>query len=551
MQSPTTLDRRLQRAATRGTGTARPYHALAWGPGEPRIVRRDLVSHSSAPAAVSRAPKSLAFFAHLADPQVVDVQSPGRFEFFETLNRRPDAHPFYPAARPQEALGVHAVEALVRTVNSVRESPDSGVPLSLAISAGDNLDNAQKNELQWFLALMAGGEVDPGSGSAAYQGVQDAAWEDPTYWHPDLAPDRYRELWGFPDYPGLLAEALRPLRAEGLALPWLSCFGNHDGLVLGNSLATSGYRDLVLGGRKAVMLPPGFDAVQHASEFHGSPETFLTGPSRQVVADPRRRIVDRREVVEAILGASGLPAGHGYSRASARAGTAYCVHDLDGGPLPVRFLLLDTTNMDGFFEGSIGRRQLQWLEERLIEVSSNYVDTDGRRVWTASTQHRLVVLTSHHCLDDLVNSHRDARGFEDDQPRVLAAEVEGLLHRFPNVVLWANGHRHANKIWPRPDIRGRTAGFWEVSTGGITDWPCQIRLLEVVAREGDTIEILSTMVDSDVPADPGQAEGLARLVALHRELAANDPFNGLDSYREGRAEDRNVRLLLPAPFAAS
>jgi hypothetical protein len=57
------------------------------------------------------------------------------------------------------------------------------------------------------------------------------------------------------------------------------------------------------------------------------------------------------------------------------------------------------------------------------------------------------------------------------------------------------------------------------------------------------------MLDADVPADPAEADGLARLAALHRQLAANDPFCGLGSYREGQPDDRNAVLLLPAPFA--
>jgi hypothetical protein len=40
------------------------------------------------------------------------------------------------------------------------------------------------------------------------------------------------------------------------------------------------------------------------------------------------------------------------------------------------------------------------------------------------------------------------------------------------------------------------------------------------------------------------------LAALHRELAANVPFNGIDSWREGTPEDRNVILLLRSPFGA-
>jgi hypothetical protein len=38
------------------------------------------------------------------------------------------------------------------------------------------------------------------------------------------------------------------------------------------------------------------------------------------------------------------------------------------------------------------------------------------------------------------------------------------------------------------------------------------------------------------------------LAGLHRELAANVPHNGFDSWRPGKPADRNVILLLPKPF---
>ena len=102
---------------------------------------------------------------HLTDFQIADVQSPGRFEFFEQLRGRPGDESFVPAFRPQEALATHAVAAMVATLNRLTASPETGAPLGLCISTGDSLDNAQLNELQWFLALLAGGAVAPNSGA--------------------------------------------------------------------------------------------------------------------------------------------------------------------------------------------------------------------------------------------------------------------------------------------------------------------------------------------------------------------------------------------------
>ena len=116
-------------------------------------------------------------------------------------------------------------------------------------------------------------------------------------------------------------------------------------------------------------------------------------------------------------------------------------------------------------------------------------------------------------------------------------QLLNLLLRFRNVVLWLNGHIHANRITPRSDPAGGH-GFWEVTTSSLVDWPCQARLVELFRTKGGELAIACTMLDHD-------GEGLA---GLHRELAGNVPSVGFDSDRSGSAWDRNAILLLPQPF---
>ena len=303
---------------------------------------------------------------------------------------------------------------------------------------------------------------------------------------------------------------------------------------------------MLLGAHKPADLPLGADPLAGVDAFTEEPAQLLLGPARDVVADPGRRSVGRRDFVEAHLQAAGSPSGHGFGRWNVESETAYGAYDLDG-PVPVRVILLDTTNMDGYFEGSIGARQLRWLEARLSEVHSRHLDIEGRVVTTGATD-RLVVLASHHGLVAMVNDRQSPKGLEQDHPRVTAGALEAFLHRFGNVVLWLNGHRHRNDVQPRADPSGRTGGFWEVSTSAIADWPCQSRLVELVSTSDKDISVLCTMLDAGVPADPEQAEGPERLAALHRELAANDPFAGGRHTAAGRPGDRNIALRLPAPF---
>jgi metallophosphoesterase (TIGR03767 family) len=473
------------------------------------------------------------------------VTSPARIEFLDRWPDRREIGDLLPAHRPQEPLALHAFEAMVRAANALRRSPVTGAPVDLVVTTGDAIDNQQWNELTWFLGVLAGERVSL-SGGRGYVGVQSPEWEDPGYWHPDAVDDAYKERWGFPAHPGLLDEAAAPFGASGLAAPWLGCFGNHEGLIQGTAIPTEAVRRLLEGGRKPVALPSGLDVPSNVGRFVLQPEAFLSGPTRPVPPDPTRRPLTRRAFVEAHLRAPGDPPGHGFSRENLERGTAYYVHDVPG----VRLICLDTTNPGGFYEGSLGARQLAWLEERLIEVHSRFLDGDGREA-RGGGEDRLVLLFSHHGPETLTNPLAHPNPLEpDDLPRVLAPEVEALLHRFPNVVLWLSGHTHEHRIRPRPDPAGRTGGFWDVTTAAVADWPCQGRVVELVDDGNGWLSIVCTVLDHAAPPSPAEARGPLRLASLHRELAANDPFRGARGDAAGDPADRNAELVVPMPRRA-
>jgi hypothetical protein len=125
--------------------------------------------------------------------------------------------------------------------------------------------------------------------------------------------------------------------------------------------------------------------------------------------------------------------------------------------------------------------------------------------------------------------------------------VVAILHRFPNVVLWLNGHTHVNRVEPRRDPAHPVRGFWEVTTCAMADWPCQTRLVEL-ADAGGYLSIVCTMLDHDTPLAPSSLGTGDDLAALHRELAANAPLDGHGSGLAGAPPDRNVELRLRPPF---
>ncbi len=199
-------------------------------------------------------------------------------------------------------------------------------------------------------------------------------------------------------------------------------------------------------------LPEGSDRDRALELFIASCDTFLGGNDRVVTADPGRRPIGRREFVEAHFRAGARPDGHGFTERNRRDGTAYYSHDHPG----VRLIALDTTCQAGAADGSLDPGQLRWLTDQLVEVHSSYRAADGSGVRTGNDD-RLVVLFSHHGLDTLTNTRGTPTG-TTGEPVVGAAELEALLHRFPNVVLWINGHTHTNGVRARPTRPTRAAG---------------------------------------------------------------------------------------------
>jgi hypothetical protein len=91
-----------------------------------------------------------------------------------------------------------------------------------------------------------------------------------------------------------------------------------------------------------------------------------------------------------------------------------------------------------------------------------------------------------------------------------------------------------------------------MTTGSHIDWPQQARAIELLDNGDGTLSIVATVLDHAAPLRyDGSAEPTA-LAALSRELAATDPQRRVSPadppWGGGRRTDRNVELLLPAPF---
>ena len=250
---------------------------------------------------------------------------------------------------------------------------------------------------------------------------------------------------------------------------------------------------------------------------------------RAVTADPARQVITRQQWVQEHFTTGGTPLGHGFTSENLETGLAYYAFD----PAPgVRGIVLDTVNPNGESSGSIDADQLDWLRAQL-EAS------------TGPGRDRLVIVFSHHTIETMTNS---IVFVDDPRPRVLGPQVRDLLLEFPNVIAWVNGHTHRNKVTPytRPD----GGGFWQINTAAHIDFPCQSRLLEITDNRDGTLSIFGTLLDPAAPLSyGGRLDSTSALASLARELAANDPQGGRSDDSRGAAEDRNVELLVQAPFA--
>ncbi len=561
----TTLNVTIEPTAPNDLG----YVRLTIGSGWPTVVRQDLGPQGQSGREGRR--RALACIAQLSDTHVVDCESPLRVEY---LRGQPGSDIVSPqdmqgAFRAQETMSTHVVESMVRQLNDLGQGPLSGRKFDCLISTGDNGDDPQLNELAWFVTLLDGGTIRPSSGDPAfYQGVQDKE-SNPlfdTYYHPASGVDDiYKRIYGYPDYPDLLDNVVKPFTAEGSRTPWYTVYGNHDNLVTGNlplrsnTAPPGALNGIATGTQKNLDLPPFyqgnlpgffidfFNLFGFWNQFIARGEQFrmisASTPHRVVAADPQRQLIDPKAWAQAHFsgGLNPGPVGHGLAADSVTTGNLYYSFQVAPG---VTGLTLDTVNRAGYADGSLDLAQFQWLEQQLIANSSRYYTANGTLV-TSNNPDRLIVAFSHH------NSFTMNIVLTDDAnpaPRFNGAQLTALFARFPNLVLWVNGHSHLCKVVPHPDTTARTGGFWEINTPSHIDFPQQSRIIELMDNADGTLSFFGTLVDHQAPAETNPTVmDVLGLAAISRELSANDnllPRAG----QLGTPGDRNVELVIKKPF---
>ncbi len=564
----TTLERSIGVFSTpeeENTSTEGPYKRLEHQDGLPLVIRQDLAA-AQIGRQQRRAP--LVSFVHLTDMHITDSQSPQRLPYVRRFGAA-----FKTAFRNHEILSLHVADSMVQGANALSGGPATGSPFAMAIHTGDNGDSRHINELENYIAVLDGGQVNVNTSGEGYIGVQDDfhVTDDPTiydqYYHPDpppagVEPDSFKREYGYPEYPGLLEAATTNFQATGLSLPWYSAYGNHDSTVYGN-FTTYGYaldglwNPLATGtipGQGSQMLL-GLPTDMELGDFLGcltaptpdcTSQIFETAPKRSVPANADRTLYSIDDFLSIHINSpsSPGPAGHGFTDQNVQDQTLYYTFDLAP---EIVGIVLDTVNPSGGPDGALDSTQFAWLEAQLKEHNSRYIDGDS--VVETGNEDKLIVLFSHHNLSTMNN---DAVQPEDPNPdKVLADSIEDLVLNYPNVILWVNGHSHVNRVWSHSSLDKAAVlptGFWEVNTASHIDYPQQARSLEIVDNQDGTLSIFAILIDHAAPpeTDPERMDILG-LASISRELSANDPDFDL-AYQLGAPADQNVELLIDRTF---
>jgi hypothetical protein len=366
---------------------------------------------------------------------------------------------------------------------------------AFVLESGDLVDNAQRNELSWALAVLRGGTIVPDSGALGYQGVQAATSPDPFLYRPDIDQPRH---------PGLLAAALAPFRAPGLTAPWLPLVSNHDILVQGNVPADAALARVATGDEKLVApSPAAFDDARRgtidATDVAALLENDAAGRFEKVAADPERHPLSARDVVAAVEDASGVTADPAMRRAGL---LAYRRTVAPG----IELIALDTANRTGGADGVLPPLEIDWLRASLLAAR-------GSRVLIASP-----------------TALEDTAGGES----ALA-----LIDAAVGVIAVLSGDTHRSLITPRRTAFG---GYWLVRTPSLVDFPQQARAFRLVELKDGRVALDTWLVDH---AGAPHAPGYLGLAGISRALAELDFQGGRPKRDAGRREDRNVRLFLP------
>lgn len=300
--------------------------------------------------------------------------------------------------------------------------------------------------------------------------------------------------------PGPANDPKDALRPTGLVVPWLWVSGNHDVLTQGLSPVPENAATYV-----------GGDAQFGTRDWslHGGP--VIKG---EVAPDPARRGVSTEELFAALM-ADGD--GHGLTADALSRGKASYEVDFPSGAL--RLIVIDTATPLGGAEGVI----LQSDVDTFIQPALERAKADGK--W--------VILTSHHSSNTLADGT-----VSKVQPGALSLEQwQSFVGSYDHVLAHVTGHSHIHRVHVRQQPGKRA--YWEVITSALSDYPHQMRVIEVWDRDNGQLSVRAVNLDYQTEGDRVAEDGRRRAIV--------DLTSGWVDDASGAEKDRNVELYVAKP----
>ena len=449
------------------------YSAWQEGPGLPLVKRTDIMPAGYSAASATNASRLLNFFA-MTDVHIADKESPAQGNYYgwiATFGADASGANHSSSYSPVICYTTQVLDAAVQTVNAIHNQ----TPFDFGIFLGDATNNTQYNELRWYIDVVDGKEITPGSG------------------------DRIGS--SYIDYQ-------KPYKAAGLnkSIPWYQVVGNHDQFYMGYLLVNDYARSLYVG-----------DTIENASsnldlpltpDNHGyymgvvdgstsdgdirgvGPEEYFATPPK-VAADPDRHSLSTTNLSNNITSGSSTlnwmkeffdttshPVGHGFTQANIDSDFA-CYTFEPKSNMPIRVLVLDDTckananaQVPYYAQGCVDEERYGWLVGELDR---------------GQAEGMLMIIAAHVPVAPQTTLTNPAPMYifynpSTPDPHSIKTDNELLatLHNYPNLMLWIAGHRHLNTITaqPSPDPAHPEYGFWEVETASIRDFPQQFRSVQ-------------------------------------------------------------------------
>lgn len=206
-------------------------------------------------------------------------------------------------------------------------------------------------------------------------------------------------------------------------------------------------------------------------------------------------------------------------------------------------------------DGSMDRAQFEWIQRQLNR---------------ATRRGQLAMVFSHH--PDLTFAEYGL--LAPLVPiEVTAAELNGMLASYPNLIAWVAGHTHRHRVRPFKVVNGigsngtvstpvkckrpgQCTGFWQIETASLIDFPQEQRLVEVFNNGDGTGTIRGPILGHGferaralAEADDRCAFYLADPRSLQTLLTEADlgALCALGGTRTGEPTDRNVELVFRMP----